>query len=59
MPGSPCLPRNTLKDYLNGSADDERLAAIESHLSECASCEQTVLDWKAIPIRCLSPARAG
>ncbi len=55
MATSPCLTRNTLKDYLNGSADDQRLMAIESHLAECEVCEQTVLElertqtlyWKA------------
>lgn len=49
MPESPCWPRNTLKDYLNGSADDQRLEAIESHLAECPSCEQTVLELESNP----------
>lgn len=49
MPESPCWPRNTLKDYLNGSADDQRLEAIESHLAECPSCEQTVFELESNP----------
>ncbi|MCC6511347.1 MAG: serine/threonine protein kinase [Pirellulaceae bacterium] len=49
MPESLCWPRETLKDYLNGSTDDQRLTAIETHLSECAACEQTLLELERDP----------
>ncbi len=49
MPQSPCWPRHTLKDYLNGSTDDQRLLAIESHLAECEVCEQTLSELESDP----------
>lgn len=57
MPDSPCWPRDSLKDYLNGSADDQRLSAIESHLAHCPTCEQTVLELERDPDTLLQAVR--
>ena len=58
MPQSPCWPRDTLQDYLNGSADDQRLEAIEMHLAECVSCEQTLLELERDPDTLVVAVRA-
>lgn len=57
MPDTPCWPRETLKDYLNGSADDFRLTAIESHLAQCPTCEQTVCELERDPNTLLMAVR--
>ncbi len=49
MPPTQCWPRQSLKDYLSGATDDTRLSAIESHLSECQACEQTLLELERDP----------
>ena len=49
MSNANCWPRETLKQYLNGSTDDARLEAIEAHLADCELCEQTLLDLERDP----------
>ncbi|MDX1930425.1 MAG: protein kinase [Pirellulaceae bacterium] len=42
MPTLECLSRDALKEYLSGWTDAEQCDAIESHLSQCSDCEQTI-----------------
>ena len=49
MPTNDCLPREKLKEYLAGWADEEQSDIIETHLGQCLSCEQTVVQLEADP----------
>ena len=49
MPTTPCLPRETLKQYLSGWSDPESSDAIEAHLLQCIASEQTVVDLECRP----------
>ncbi len=40
MTKTTCLPRNRLKEYLNGWIPSELQSEIESHLQECPDCEK-------------------
>ena len=42
MPTLECLSRDALKEYLSGWTDADQSDAIESHLSNCSDCEQTI-----------------
>ncbi len=44
-----CPPREKLKDYLAGWSEPAFSDAIEAHLAECLSCEQTVVALEADP----------
>ncbi len=45
----PCLPRETLKQYIIGGADEQIIDEIEKHLVECQSCEQTIIELERDP----------
>lgn len=49
MNATSCPPREKLKDYLAGWSEPGSTDAIEAHLAECPSCEQTVVDLEADP----------
>ena len=49
MTKSNCLPRNRLKEYLNGWISTELQSEIESHLQECPECEKTIVDLESDP----------
>ncbi len=49
MVETQCWPREKLKAYLAGWADVEQSDSIESHLAQCPSCEQTVVELEANP----------
>ncbi|MFO1066195.1 MAG: serine/threonine-protein kinase [Pirellulales bacterium] len=49
MPATDCLPRATLKRYLVGGTDEQLSGVIEEHLSECESCEQTIVELETEP----------
>lgn len=49
MNTTSCPPREKLKDYLAGWSEPEITDAIEAHLAECLSCEQTVVALEADP----------
>ncbi|MEM7474002.1 MAG: protein kinase [Planctomycetota bacterium] len=44
-----CLPRETLKEYLAGWSAPEQSDWIESHLSQCDQCEQTIASLESDP----------
>ncbi len=44
-----CLPRQTLKSYLDGSTSDEQSRTIEDHLSSCSECERTIVELESDP----------
>ncbi len=49
MSSATCVQRETLKLYLIGGIDDQLSAEIESHLSQCKDCEQTVVELESHP----------
>lgn len=49
MNTTSCPPREKLKDYLAGWSEPEITDAIEAHLAEYPSCEQTVVALEADP----------
>ena len=49
MPAENCLPREKLKAYLAGWSDPTQSDVIETHLSECSLCEQTVIELERDP----------
>ncbi len=42
MPTLQCLSRDALKEYLSGWTDADQSDSIESHLTQCSDCEQTM-----------------
>ncbi len=49
MTKTTCLPRNRLKEYLNGWIPSELQSEIESHLQECPDCEKTIVELERDP----------
>jgi serine/threonine protein kinase len=54
-----CYPRETLKEYLSGWADPEQSDLIEAHLSQCESCEHTVVMLENDPETLCELVRGG
>ncbi len=44
-----CISRNVLKEYVSGWSDAELNEAIESHLTQCEACEQTLAELERDP----------
>ncbi len=49
MIAAQCISRDALKEYVSGWSDAESSEAIESHLTQCEACEQTVADIERDP----------
>ncbi len=49
MSENNCWPREKLKEYLAGWADENQTQQIEAHLSQCAMCEETIVALEREP----------
>ena len=47
METKTCIPVDRMRAYLEGWASSDDAVSIESHLSECQECEQTLLELEA------------
>lgn len=49
MSENNCWPREKLKEYLAGWADENQTQQIEAHLSQCTMCEETIVALEKEP----------